>query len=206
MTVKEVQVLIQQNMDMYRISERNMTPQQAANCVALWSAALKDVPPQAGFKAMLQAFTVCRFPVTLADLMDQLRSMQTACQPTAGEAWHQLLAAARQAANTAYEYSFTIRTPEGITQGEAARRRNRTRWEQLHPAAQKWLGSLSGLIHLGQMDEYALSYQRREFERAYKAHQEQSPLNCAALLDYCARLPQADAAPAQLQAGKRQAA
>lgn len=147
---------------------------------------------------MLQAFTVCRFPVTLADLMEQLRNMQTTCEPTAGEAWTKLLTTARKAADTACEYNFTIRTAEGITQGEAAKIRNRKRWDELHPAAQKWMGSLSALINLGNMDDYSLSYQRRDFERAYKAHQEQTPLNRLALQEYCAKLSQGSTEPAQL--------
>ena len=203
MTVKEVQALIQQNLDMYRISERSFTTQQAASCVTIWYAALKDIPAQAGFKAMLQAFTVCRFPVTPADLMEQLRNMQTACEPTAGEAWNKLLTTARKAANTACEYNYTIHTPEGISQGEAAKIRNRKRWDELHPAAQKWLGSISALINLGNMDDYSLSYQRRDFERAYKTHQEQTPLNHLALQEYCPKLSKSRTEPAQIEGGKK---
>lgn len=181
MTAKEVQVLIRQNLAMYRIGEKTFTEEQAATQIATWAAALKDIPAEAGFLAMQRAFTVCRFPVTLADLFEQLRRMQSAQRPTAAEEWAALLKEARKAASDAGQYTYTMRMDDGRTQGQAARERNKARFESLHPAAQKLLGGTEGLISLGDADDTALRFAKRDFEKAYREYVDTEPLDAAAL-------------------------
>ena len=181
MTAKEVQVLIRQNLAMYRIGEKTFTEEQAATQIATWAAALKDIPAEAGFLAMQRAFTVCRFPVTLADLFEQLRRMQSTQRPTAAEEWAALLKAARKAASDAGQYTYTMRMDDGRTQGQAARERNKARFESLHPAAQKFLGGTEGLISLGDADDTALRFAKRDFEKAYREYVDAEPFDAAAL-------------------------
>ena len=181
MTTKEVQVLIRQNLAMYRVGEKTFTEEQAATQLATWAAALKDVPAQAAFQAMQQAFVVCRFPVTLADLFARLRQMQSTQRPTAAEEWAALLKEARKAASEAGQYTYTMRLPDGRTQGQAARERNKARFESLHPAAQKYLGHMSELVNLGDCDDTSLRFERQRFEKAYREYIDSEPIDVVAL-------------------------
>lgn len=146
MTVKETQALIRQNLAMYRVGEKTFTEEQAATQLTIWAAALQDVPAQAG-----------------------LRAMQAAQTRPAADVWREILQAAHKAHNNAAEYRYTFRGPDGKTQGQLARERNRAIYEALHPAAREWLGSVAELAALEELDERSLSYRRRDFERLYAA-------------------------------------
>lgn len=87
MTIDEVTALMRWNVAMYSNSAKPLTDENAATQIAIWSAELADVPAYAGQKAMQKAFTVCRFPVTLADLCDQLRAIQTQYEIPSADAW-----------------------------------------------------------------------------------------------------------------------
>lgn len=177
MTVKETQALIRQNLAMYRVGEKTFTEEQAATQLAIWAAALQDVPARAGMQAMQRAFTVCRFPVTLADLFDQLRAMQATQSRPAADVWRELLQAARKAHDNAAEYRYTFRGPDGKTQGQHARERNQALYAALHPAAREWLGSVDELAALEELDERSLHYRRKDFEQLYAAFVQRQALD-----------------------------
>lgn len=183
MTLTEVRALLEQNKAMYKQSEKPLTDNEAAIQLGVWASALKDISPLVALEAMQKAFTVCRFPVTLADLMGQLRAMQASCERSPAELWCDLVQLAKHAASTEQEYRFTARTPEGPTQGELARKRNRERFEKLPLMVQKYLGNLNGLITMGRMDEEALRFERNRFEKACEEYRVSNPL-CTAALNY----------------------
>lgn len=176
MTFNDTKKLMDLNFAMYKGSERELSKEQAATQLTVWATVLKDVPFSAGQKAMLKAFSVCRFPVTLADLMSQLHTMQAETDVSGPECWAATIKAGRQAANNAAGYSYTAKTADGRTQGQIMRDRNKELFESLHPAARQWLGSLPELVNLGRMDSEALKYQRREFEKAFATYQAERPL------------------------------
>lgn len=104
MTTNDVAKLLKLNKDMYQHSDRPFTDDTLAVWLTVWTAALKDVPTEAGLMALHRAFTVCRFPVTLADLCAQLRSMQAAnCTPV-GTMWERILKAAHEAKENMSRY------------------------------------------------------------------------------------------------------
>lgn len=177
MEPNEVKELLQLNKKMYQHSERPMADDTIAVQLTVWSVALRDVPAQAGRIAMQRAFTVCRFPVTLADLFDQLRAMQAAQTRPAADVWREILQAAHKAHNNAAEYRYTFRGPDGKTQGQHARERNRAIYTALHPAAREWLGSVDELAALEDLDERSLNYRRKDFERLYAAFVQRQDLD-----------------------------
>lgn len=181
MTLKDVQKLMQQNIAMYRISEKALSREDAAAQLTIWAAALRDVPACAGQAAMQRAFAVCRFPVTLADLIGQLRAMQTAQSVTASECWDSLLKAARRAAGNEACYGYTFREADGRTQGQIAREKNQELFSDQHPAARAWLGGVHAFVELGRVDGEALRFQRMGFERAFAEYQAAAPLDTTLL-------------------------
>lgn len=177
MTTNEVQNLIRQNIALYKVSEKALSEKDAAIQIAVWASALQDVPAPAGFAAMQKAFAVCRFPVTLADLMNQLRAMQAEHSETSAECWARLLSTARKAEQNADCYRFTAHLPDGRTQGQAAKAKNQALFDDLHPAARRWLGSLQELVELGRMDDVGLRIRRTSFEKSFSEYQVNAPLN-----------------------------
>ena len=167
MTAKETQVLIRQNLAMYRVGEKTFTEEQAATQLAIWAAALREIPAEVALQAMQRAFAVCRFPVTLADLFDQLRAMQASQLQTTAEVWREVLQAAHKAYNNMAEYRYTMKTPSGKTQGQLAKERNREIFAALHPAAKEWLGSAEELAALDELDARTLSYRQKDFARLH---------------------------------------
>lgn len=91
MTVDEVTALMKWNVAMYANCAKPLSEENAATQITIWAAELANVPAYAGQKAMRKAFTVCKFPVTLADLCDQLRSVQAEYAVPAAEAWKKIL-------------------------------------------------------------------------------------------------------------------
>lgn len=176
MDTKQVGMLLEQNRAMYRQCERPITDRDIAIQAKIWAVALRDIPFETAQAAMVAAFQVCRFPVTLADLTAQLRTMSAAQDISAPECWEQLKKGAKKAVNNAAGYGYTLRLEDGRTQGQAFREANKEIFRALHPAAQAWLGSVSELVRLGELDADALSFRRREFERAFAAYQAQKPL------------------------------
>lgn len=192
MTFNDTKKLMDLNFAMYKGSERELSKEHAATQLTVWAAVLKDVPFSAGQKAMLKAFRVCRFPVTLADLMAQLHAMQAEQDISGPECWAEITRAGRQAADNAAGYGWTLRMEDGRTQGQIMRDKNKRLFESLHPAARRWLGSLSELVNLGRMDSTELKYQRRDFEKAFISYQSERPLIPEVLEQAAQALPQGE--------------
>lgn len=168
MTAEQVKALLQTNRAMYKLTERQFTDAEVKTQLAVWSAALKEFPHPVVQQAMLRAFTVCRFPVTLADLFDQLRAIQAENAVPVARRWAGLLQTAHRALDNAAMYGYTFRGKDGVTQGQAAKAANRRLFGELPPEEREWLGSLEELVRLAREDAQGLSYRRAQFERFMK--------------------------------------
>lgn len=181
MTTNDVAKLLKLNKDMYQHSDRPFTDDTLAVWLTVWTAALKDVPAEAGLLALHKAFTVCRFPVTLADLCAQLRAMQAANCAPAATLWELILKAAHQVQENATQYGHTFREPDGQTQGQHARNQNKAIFAALPLVAHEWLGSVRELSALDTLDTTALNFKRKEFEKIYAEYLNKLPF-CLELL------------------------
>lgn len=159
---------------MYSNSAKPLTDENAATQIAIWSAELADVPAYAGQAAMQKAFTVCRFPVTLADLCDQLRAIQTQYEIPSADAWlciQRMISRVRYYGEPPLDYSKMFSC--------------------LPAVARDWLGSYQAALELNHMTDEGRAYKRAEFERFYDKWQKAAPINPALLptcADDCAQL------------------
>ena len=183
MTISEASALYAQNMTFYAGRVPAPSKETTALQVSVWAATLADIPASAAQAALVRAFTVCRFPVTLADLMEQLHAMQAESEPRAGEVWQQITEAAHRARENKGLYSFTGKDAAGRRISDAAKEANKQLFELLPAPARQWLGSLQLLIDLDREDAAGTSIRRREFERFYKEYQETRPLDPAQLAE-----------------------
>lgn len=177
MTISEVSALYAQNLTFY--AGRIPAPSKEATAlqVSVWAAALADIPANAAQAALIRAFTVCRFPVTLADLMEQLHAMQAESDPRAGEVWQQIAQAAHRAHENKGLYSFTGKNAAGHRISDTAREANKQIFAMLPAPARQWLGTLQALIDLDSEQPAGQAIRRREFEHFYKDFQETRPLD-----------------------------
>lgn len=191
MTLQEVRTLMELNCAMYSASPMKLSEKDAALQIAVWAKHLQNLPAEAVFKAMFMAFAKCRYPVKLSDLMEQLREMQGSQQPTAADSWNALRKAATEYVKDTWLYHFTALADDGSgrTQGQAARQRNRDRFNALPDTAKKWLGNPQTLYELGNMNEDSLHFRRRDYENYYKQQQDCQPLDAALLSQAAAALP-----------------
>ena len=151
MTIDEVTALMRWNVAMYSNSAKPLTDENAATQIAIWSAELADVPAYAGRAAMQKAFTVCRFPVTLADLCDQLRAIQTQYEIPSADAWlciQRMISRVRYYGESPLDYSKMFSC--------------------LPAVARDWLGSYQAALELNHMTDEGRMYKRGEFERYYE--------------------------------------
>jgi hypothetical protein len=173
MTKQEVQELFAANQAMYEHTMRPLSDLAVSTQIVVWATALKDVPVQAGREALQRAFMVCKWPVTLAELCDQLRAMQEQNHTAAGALWDETLRAAREAVKNASRYPHTFREADGRTQGEIARANNKALFEAQHPFVKEWLGSVRQLIDLGYTAN--IEFKRKDFDRAYEEYKKKQP-------------------------------
>ena len=177
MTIEEVTALLQQNNAMYAGRVPTITVELATVQIGIWSATLADVPAKAAQAALMRAFTVCRYPVTLADLCAQLHAMQAEADPPAGLLWDKITTAAHRARENKGLYSYTGRAADGRTIADAAREANREIFESLPAPARAWVGELQTLIDLDGEDQTGKGFRRRDFEKFYQEYQATQPLD-----------------------------
>lgn len=196
MTIQEIQTMIRQNMVLYRNVAKPLTDKEADLLIATWADALADVPSEAGKIAFRRALQVCHFPVLIADLYDQLRSMQLESEPKAADLWQLVCEKSHKANENKGLYVYTGHLPDGRTQGQAARDANQKLFAELPPAVQEYFGSLQALIDLDAETASGKSIRRRDFEKFYSDWQQRQPLDPQ-------KLPCAAAGPALKATSKK---
>lgn len=177
MTIDEVKELSKQNMIAYNMKNVPVSQDAANYQLSIWAATLAPVPAPAAQAALMRAFTVCRFPVTLADLCNQLRAMQTEADPPAAALWDQISAAAHRANENKGLYSYTGRGADGCPIAETARKNNRAIFEELPAPARLWVGTLQALIDLDKEDSACKVFRHRDFVKFYDDYQKNRPLD-----------------------------
>lgn len=196
MTIDDVTVLMKWNLAMYAGCAKPLSDADAATQITLWAAELADVPAYAGQQAMRKAFTICDYPVKLSDLCRQLRILQAASEPKAAELWLMICGAAHKVADNTSRYVYTMREPDGRTQGQIARDENKSIFEGLPKSVQHYFGGLQGLVDLDAETTSGKAIRRRDFEKFYAEWQQGQPIDPM-------KLPCAAAGPALKSAAEK---
>ena len=145
MSEQEVTKLIKLNIDNYpgRFLA-NANKEQIKTMAATWWQLFKDLPAEAVMNAYLKALTVCEFPVTPANIFNELRKIQAANRPTIEELWRKLISAARYCHNEAYYFQFS--------NAETHRENCRQKFSKLPQECREFIGNYGRLIDLGEME------------------------------------------------------
>ena len=132
--------------------------------VKTWGALLKEYPDEAVKSAFYKCLQTCKMPPTPADVIEQLNAIKAAKEPTDEELWNEYTKALREGEKLIYYFRFTAREANGLTQGENARRKFLSLYENLPEKIKSYLGGYSEFMRMAQnYDDEELKFERNRF-------------------------------------------
>lgn len=149
--------------------------------VGTWKALLRDYPDNAVEVAFYKCLQTCKMPPTPADVIENLKAMQEATEPTDEELWAEYARALREADRLVYYFRFNAIEPNGLTQGENARRKVDALWDALPEKVKQYIGGKSEFLRMSQnYDPDELKFEKNRFLKTMpiiKNRQEYSELH-----------------------------
>lgn len=118
--------------------------------VKTWGMLLSDVSDEMADAALYQALRVCKMPPTPADLLEQLRAMTAAQEPTAEELWVAYHKALQDTMRLVPQFQYTYVDASGVSQGQRARNKVEAIWAGLPEPVRQYLSSKGELIRCAQ--------------------------------------------------------
>ncbi len=132
--------------------------------VKTWGVLLRDYSDQDVDTALYMCLQTCKMPPTPADLIEKIVSIRTALEPSDEELWNEVTKALRKGGRLIYEFRFNAIDPNGLTQGENARRSFNKLWEDLPKKVKMYFGGCGEFQRLAaHHDAEELKYERNRF-------------------------------------------
>lgn len=132
--------------------------------VKLWISLLRDFPDEVVEVAFYKCLQTCKMPPTPADVIENLKAMQEAAEPTDEELWNDYISALRKAEKLIYYFRFNAIQSNGKTQGENARAEFNSLWEALPDKVQQYIGGRGEFMRMAQnSDPDELKFERNRF-------------------------------------------
>lgn len=192
MTKEEVAELILMNATLYKQIMKPLTDEEMKKTIDIWTYQFQDYPGDVVKLAFLAAHRVCTYPIEVSDIFKQLS--QT-INPDAE--WSVLADAAHKAQKYIgwRSWPMVVGMDEhgGLIRSDGTEELKQT-FENLPPAAKKYVGSVGGLEELARTPD--LTYRRLEFLKQAQGDISTTPREAARL--------RAGAAPARLEVANGQ--
>jgi hypothetical protein len=131
--------------------------------VKTWALLLKDVPDNIVEAALIKCLQTCKMPPTPAEVLEQVKAMTAANEPSDEEMWGVLTSALRKASNLTYRFRFTFVEANGKTQGDNARDDFQRLWDGLPEKIRLYLGSPGELMRMANYDDEELKFEKNRF-------------------------------------------
>ena len=131
--------------------------------VKTWDALLKEYPDEVIDVAFFRCLQTCKMPPTPAEVIEVIKDLSKANEPTDDELWAMFTDALAQTRRlySAFTYTFEI---DGITQGEIARRKFAELWDNLNPKIKTYVGTDGELIRLArEIHKEDMKFERNRF-------------------------------------------
>ena len=125
-----------------------------------WFNSLSKYSKEVVEVAFMKAIEVCKMPPTLADIIQNIKQIKVATEPTDTELWNELVKAVEVTNDCIYYYNFYIIESNGKTQSENAKDRFNKLWEELPQILKDYCGNKSGLVDIAQTD---LEFEKNRF-------------------------------------------
>lgn len=135
--------------------------------VRTWNLLLKDYPDNITEAAFLKCLQTCKMPPTPADVIENIKAITEATEPTDEELWNELTIALRKTERLIYYFRFNAIEANGLTQGENAQREAQAIWESLSDKIKQYLGGKSEFMRMAQgFSDDELKFERSRFLKA----------------------------------------
>ena len=118
--------------------------------VGTWKALLKDYPDNVVEIAFFKCLQTCKMPPTPADVLENIKALQEAAEPTDEELWDEFVTALRETERLVYYFRFNAIQPNGRTQGDNARSEVNGLWEALPERLKQYIGGKGEFIRMAQ--------------------------------------------------------
>ena len=131
--------------------------------VQTWGVLLRDYKDDVVDIAFYNAMQSCKVPPTPADIIERIKEMQKASDPTPESLWNELRAAIKETQKQMYYFRFNYIDNSGISQGDRARKKVDDVWDGLNEKLKSYLSSKEEMIAIARNDEDDLKYEKSRF-------------------------------------------
>ena len=131
--------------------------------VSTWTLLLKEMPDNVAEASFFKCLQSCKMPPTPADVLEHIREMSMADEPSDEALWSDLMKAISKTQALVYQFPFTCIEVNGKTQGDNARDAFDKLWDSLPEQLRMFLGSKGELIRISNYDETDLKYEKTRF-------------------------------------------
>ena len=131
--------------------------------VQTWGVLLRDYKDDIVDIAFYKAMQSCKVPPTPADIIERIKEMQKASDPTPESLWNELRAAIKETQKQMYYFRFNYIDNSGISQGDRARKKVDDVWDGLNEKLKSYLSSKEEMIAIARNDEDDLKYEKSRF-------------------------------------------
>ena len=125
-----------------------------------WFNSLSKYSKEVVEVAFMKAIEVCKMPPTLADIIQNIKRIENANEPTDTELWQELVDCVDKANDCIYYFQFQMIEDNGKTQSENAKERFNKLWEEMPQILKDYCGNKTGLFELTQVD---LEFEKSRF-------------------------------------------
>lgn len=147
----------------YTYAYRDVTKDDMIMLVETWFTSLARYEKEVVSVAFQKAVEGCKMPPTLADIIQRIKEIQVATEPTEMELWEQLRSVLKKVSSCVYMFRFNYVESNGLTQGENARNEVKAIWRELPPILKDYCGNESGLINLSKLSSEELGFEKGRF-------------------------------------------
>lgn len=134
--------------------------------VKTWKVLLKNIPDDVTEVAFYKALQTCKMPPTPADILEEVKGLINANEPTDEELWGVFLKVLPKISELRYMFRFTAMQSNGKTQGDNARDKAEQIWQDLPDKLKQYVGSKSELMRLAEYTDDELKYEKNRFMKS----------------------------------------
>lgn len=132
--------------------------------VKTWNVLLKNYPDNVVETAFYKSLQTCKVPPTPADVIENIKALQSALEPTDEELWGEFTKALKEAERQVYYFQFNAIQANGKTQGDNARAMVKKLWEDLPERVKRYIGGQGEFIRMARAtDPEALKFEKTRF-------------------------------------------
>jgi len=144
--------------------ERNNT---LAALIATWHECLMGYDEKVVSAAFRLALKACKFPPTIADIVEQINALVKATDKSDAELWNELTMALSRYRECSCQFNYTY-TPhnESLSQGQLAQIEAQKVYDGLSPKLKEYCGGYNGFADMALLDDEGLSYEKGRFLKA----------------------------------------